>query len=304
MLSAMQDFFFGLKLKFLDAVGCGVFFCLRQLERRLSPAALWTLVSPLAAGRTALNMFFKKTRCSAALPEFLHGLAGVPAIRQQRRADYLNRLLKNFPDRLAENKWRTRCQAEGLEHWHAAHRAGRPVVLAFFHFGPIFLMSYWLRALGIPAAAYTGGKSHRRLRLGKIRDSLSPVAGVPNLFYTDELRQSLAFLDAGNALLIAIDSPAEKNVVIPGVDGWNFAMPTGPIRMAAWRRAVLIPFSLVDTGGWNFRLQLHRPVPDKWLSGEENFEAAAKHLLAELLPVIQSQPEQCRTELARRFCKK
>ena len=173
-----------------------------------------------------------------------------------------------------------------------------------FHFGPIFLMGYWLRALGVPVASFSGGKSVCRRRLAKLKDARSPMTGVPNFFYTDELRPALAFLDGGNALLIAIDSPAEKNVVIPAVGGWNFAMPTGPIRMAARRHAVLIPFSLVDEGGWNFCLRLHRPVPDEFLTGDENFEAAAIHLLAELLPVIQSHPEQCRTELARRFQKK
>ncbi len=154
----MQKFFFVLKLKFLDAVGGGVFFCVRRLEHRLSPAALWTLVSPVAAGRTALNLLFRKPRPAARLPEFLHGWAGVPAIRGQRRADYLNRLLENFPDRLADEKWRGRCRIDGLEHWHAAQAAGRPVVLAFFHFGPIFLMGYWLRAFGLPVAAFSGGK--------------------------------------------------------------------------------------------------------------------------------------------------
>ncbi len=267
----MQKFFFVLKLKFLDAVGGGVFFCVRRLEHRLSPAALWTLVSPVAAGRTALNLLFRKPRPAARLPEFLHGWAGVPAIRGQRRADYLNRLLENFPDRLADEKWRGRCRIDGLEHWHAAQAAGRPVVLAFFHFGPIFLMGYWLRAFGLPVAAFSGGKNFLRGRLAKLKDAHSPVAGVPNFFYMDELRQSLVFLDKGNALLIAIDSPAEKNVIISAVDGWNFEMPTGPIRMAVRRRAVLIPFSLVDEGGWNFRLQLHQPVPEAWLSGEENF---------------------------------
>ena len=301
MLPAMRDFFFSLKLKLLDVAGLGGFFLVRRLERRLSPAALWRFWQPVAAGRVALNTLFKQDTAVSAHPNFLRGWMTVRQLRQRRRADYCNRVLKNFPDRLAAETWRARAVLEGREHWTAAQAAGRPVVLAFFHFGPIAEMGLWLRALGIPAASFSGGSASRRLWLEPAKDRRSPLPGVPNFFYADELRAAVKFLAPGNALLIAVDSPAEKKVLVPAGDGWNFEMATGALRLAARHQAVLIPFTIVDAGGWKFRLRLHQPVPAELLVAGDEFEQAAAHLLAEMLPVIQAHPEQCRTELVRRF---
>ena len=118
-------------------------------------------------------------------------------------------------------------------------------------------------------------------------------------FYQDQLREMIAFVAAGNPLLIPIDAPTGKQMIIPFCDGWNFHMATGAVRLAIRQQAELIPCAIIDEGGWYFCIKFGRPVPGEFLSAETDWSRAGKYLLDEMIPVFQAHPEQCRPDLTR-----
>ena len=115
----------------------------RLLERQLSVPALYRLLRPVAIVHAAFPLFRRNPPPS--LPECLAGGQSSGAERAGRSAAYLNRTLQYFPEQLSTAKWKGRCQFVGLGPLQEARRRGRPVVLAFCHLGPCFLLAHWLR---------------------------------------------------------------------------------------------------------------------------------------------------------------
>jgi lauroyl/myristoyl acyltransferase len=212
---------------------------------------------------------------------------------------YLNQILEYLPERLAEPKWMSGCRIAGLDRLRQARQNGRPVVLAFRHFGPYFLLRPWLRAAGFPVAVLVGGKPEDRSRLRRREDRVSPFPGVPTVFHLDQLRAADKFLAAGNSLLVAIDYVAGKQMDVPAGDGRTFRMATGAMRLAIRHRAELIPCSIIDEGRWRFQIELGRPVPAECLATETDMVPAGKHLLNELLPHFRNHSGQCSNQLIR-----
>ena len=134
-------------------------------------------------------------------------------------------MLEYLPERLAETKWMSNCRMTGLDRLQQARQNGRPVVLAFCHFGPYFLLRSWLRAAGFPVAAMVGGKPGNRSRLRRREDRVSPFPEIPIAFHLDQLRAADGFLAAGNSLMVAIDNVAGKQMDVPVGDGWTFKWP-------------------------------------------------------------------------------
>jgi len=263
------------------------------MERSLPPRKLDSLLKPFAAVRAGLNTAFKSARSGMPLPDGLTSAGTTRTARQQRRNGYLNQYLRYFPERLAEAKWMDGCRITGLERLHAARQNGRPVVLAFCHFGPFFLLRSWLRAAGIPAAILVGGKPEHRSKLTQLFYRFVPFPEVPTVFYLDRLRDATAFLTAGNPLLIAIDDDSGKQMELPFSEGWTFRMATGAVRLAVRHQAELISCTIIDEGCWRFRIELGRPVPREFLTSESDWTCAGEHLLGEMIPHFRAHPEQC-----------
>jgi len=270
---------------------------IRWAERRLPVRGLYRILRPYGFVRAA----FRGIPASVPLPACLGAAKSVRAIRQWRGKSYLNHLLEYFPDRLAETKWMDRCRVGGVERLLQARQGGRPVVLAFAHFGPFFLLRYWLRAAGVPVASLVGGKSECRSWLRRHGDQLSPFPRVPTAFHPDQLRAANEFLAAGNSLLVAIDNVAGKQMSVPVCEGWTFQMATGAVRLAMHHQAELIPCSIIDEGCWRFHLELGQPLPTGCLATEADWVRAGKHLLDELLPRFQNHPRQCSNQLIKCF---
>jgi len=274
-----------------DARALLLFFSVRWLERRLSVQGLYRVLRPHAFVRAALK------KVPATPPAGPGAEKPVRAIREGRMKFYLNQALEYFPERLAEPKWMSGCRITGLDRLQQARQNGRPVVLAFRHCGPYFLLRPWLRAAGIPVAGLIGGKSENRSRLRRREDQVSPFPGVPSVFHRDRLRAADEFLAAGNPLLVAIDYMAGKQMDVPIGDGRTFQMATGAVRLAIRHRAELIPCSIIDGGLWRFQIELGRPVPADYLATETDLLPAGKHLLNELLPPFQNHSGQCPDQL-------
>ncbi len=281
---------------------CGLFFIffIRGLERVLPVRGLYMILKPYAFARAWLNTAFKSPP-AVPLPDFLSAVRTRRAARQVRMNSYLNRLLDFFPERLATVKWKNHCRIEGLVYWERAKQNGRPVVLAFCHWSSYFLLRAWLRAAGMPLAAIEGGESKNRSRFKKFRDRMRLLPGIPNTFQLDQLREASGFLAAGNALMVALDHAAGKQMAVPFCAGWNFQMAAGAVRLAARHQAELIPACIIDEGGWRFRIELGRPVPGELLNAETDWIRAGKLLMEEMIPHFQSHPEQCSSKMLERL---
>ena len=278
------------------------FFTIRWMERRLSVGSLYWILRPHAFVRAVL----RGIPAAVPLPACLDAAKSVRAVRQWRMKGYLNRVLEYFPERLAEPKWMSRCRIVGLEHVHSARQNGRPVVLAFSHFGAYRMSRFWLRAAGVPAATLLGGKAEdratwKRLEVERLEDRLSPFPEIPTTFHLDQLRETNEFLAAGNALLIAIDNDLGKQMNVPVCEGWTFQMAAGAVRLAIRHRAELIPCVVIDEGRWRFRIELGQPVPAEYLNAEADWVHAGKHLLDEMVPHFQNHPKQCSNLLIKCF---
>ena len=284
-----------------DACGLLLCFILRGAECVFSIEIFYRLLKPFAFARAAFNTVFKRRQPYAPLPDCFGAEKPVLTGRQWRVNTYLNHVLDFFPERLATGKWKSRCRIEGIGHLQQARQDGRPVILAFCHFGPYYLLRAWLRAAGFPVSFLVEGKVENRSALNRFEDRLAIFPEIPNSFHLDELRKMAEFLDAGNPLLIAIDDEAGKQAEVPFCDGWTFQMAAGAVRLAVRHQAELIPCTIVDEGRWHFRIELGRPVPGEFLSAEAGWVRAGKHLLDEMLPHFQGRPEQRTADLVRRL---
>jgi hypothetical protein len=276
-----------------DACALLFFSGIRRTEGSLPVKKLYSLLKLFTLARATLNTVFKNPRPCVPLPDCLNTSWTAQAARHKRAEGYLNQYIQYFQERLAETKWRERCRITGFDHLQQARQSGRPVVLAFCHFGPFFLLRTWLRAAGIPAASLVGGKSENRSKLMQRADRFAPFAEIPTAFSLERLKAAAKFLTAGNTLLIAMDDPAGKQMDLPFGTGWTFRMATGAVRLAIRHQAELIPCCIIDEGRWHFRIELGRPVPRKFLTAESEWRHAGKHLLDEMIPHFQAHPKQC-----------
>jgi len=272
----------------------------RLLERQLSVQSLYRILRPVAIVHAAFPLFRRRAP-PLPLPGCL--ATGKPSIASAagRSATYLNRTLHYFPEQLSSAKWRSRCRIAGLGPLQEARRRGRPVVLAFCHLGPCFLLAHWLRAAGFPASGLVDGSSRSDSRHRCLNAQLRPLINESILFFLDQLRKASDYLVDGNCLVIALDSNVGRQICVPVRDGWVFQMAAGAIRLAARHQAELIPCSIVDEGQWQFRIELGRPVPREFLTSETGWASAGRHLLEEILPHLQAWPEQWSPTLARSF---
>ena len=266
----------------------------RRLEQLLPPQKLLGLVRALCFLRAWLHSAFKKVRIGPPVPEMLRFPRSRRTNIEHRTSLYLDNILLNFPDRLASPKWLERFRIEGLAPLEEALRAGRPVVLAYWHFGSFPVAHCWLRgALKFPVGGLIGGKSFWRTRLSRLQDNFLPLPEVPDAIYLDQLRDLTEFIAAGHFIYIAIDAPTGKQMVVPFCEGWDIQMATGAIRLASRFEAEIIPCTITHDGAWRYCITLGRPAPKEWLADEANWPQVGKHLLGEMMPVFHAHPDLC-----------
>jgi len=262
---------------------------IRGLARSCSPQLLRRVLTCIASLRAA----FKKGPGALPLPAAIGAGSVIPGTNRAWRNYYLNCALSFFPERLAAPEWLRRCSFSGLEALCEAQRRQQPSVIVVCHFGPFYLLRFWLQAAGIHAATLVAGQADERSYLNRLKDRATRFPEIPSVFYPHQLREVTKFLAAGNTLVIAVDNNSGNQIEIPVDDQFNFQMATGALRLAARRGARLFPCNIVDEGRWHFRVELGRPVPAELLAEPPDWRAAGSHLLKEMLPGFQAHPEQC-----------
>jgi len=276
------------------------FHLIRRLERSLPADVFYLVIWVQACIRTAFRIF-KDAPPALPLPPCLRVNTSVRTVRQWRIEYYLRQALVYFPDRLATAKWQRRCRINGIENLRQAQASGRPVIVAFSHFGPYSLIGYWLRAAGLPAATLVAKKSSGRGLLRLLGDELSPIPNKPTVMYMEQLRQVSGFLAARNTLLVAVDSDFGKQIDVPVGDGSYFRMAVGAIRMATRYQAELVACNITAEGPWRYRIDISSAAPREWLVEGADPAPVGKWLLDRMLPQIQAHPQQCPPSLIKAF---
>ena len=256
------------------------------------------LLYPVAWVRALLHGWIKGPP-PVAQPAGLPGLRPARATVLYRLPIYLNRTFEFLPDRLAAPKWSGHCRFHGFDPVKRLTDAGRPVILAFVHFGPFVLLRNWLRAAGIPVAMFAGGEARSRapLKLRKDRWALFPEVALT--FYQDELADAIRHLESGRALGIAIDSGSGRQMRVPAGEGWRCQLATGPIRLARRHGAVLVPCAIYNESAWRVAVEFGPPVSEETLAAGDVPAGAA--IMASLMPILLAHPEAWTPQLGGRF---
>ncbi|MEO6871340.1 MAG: hypothetical protein ABI233_03865 [Chthoniobacterales bacterium] len=265
---------------------------IRLLESLLPPPVFSLIVWPAAAVWAALE-FGKDRKALTAWSRF-------PPQWRPRRFIYIFRQTIGFaharltylwPDRLTQPRWLERCRLEANYDLQKLLRADRPIIFVSLHFGSFRTLPYWLRAHGIPVTTLVGRPVSPQ---SAWIDRHSAPADVPVLMWVNEMREIRRSLTGDRRLLILVDVGRGKLVPVP-FDNQTFWMATGAVRMAASAGALLVPCLNVEIKGmWSFVIHFGAPVPDEYLQGTPNLQAAASHIFHEMLPVLEKYPAQCR----------
>ena len=187
---------------------------LRWLECRLPPQILAVLLWPGAAAAAAWAILREpgSVACFDQLPLVLRGKAARSTwpwlVWRWRTRANLQVFLRLWPDRLRAPRWQRRCRWLGREHLEQCLAEGRPVILAFPHFGPVPVLTYWLRAQGLAAAILVQPPVHRgpfRRHLVRLADEANGLKDVPVILSTGEIRRLRQFLKPCRLLLMAVD---------------------------------------------------------------------------------------------------
>lgn len=268
---------------------------IRFLEGVL-PTPVFSLVTWPAAAVWAVLEFRTDRQALAAWSRF-------PPQWRPRRLIYLfrqtigfahARLIYLWPDRLTQPRWLNRCPLAADYDLQKLLKGDRPIIFASLHFGSFRTLPYWLRAHGIPSTTLVGSPVSPQ---SAWIDRHSAPADVPVLMWVNEMREIRRSLRGDRRLLILMDVGRGKLVPVPFEDQ-IFWMATGAVRMAASAGALLVPCLIVEKKGmWNFVIHFGSPVPDEYLQGTPNLQAAASHLFHEMLPVLEKYPAQCRHRL-------
>jgi len=278
----------------------------RRLESCLSPDTLYAVVCPYFLMRAIFNNLFKRSLPQPPAPDFLRTPRNFRTRVRERMNIYLDEVLHNFYDRLNQPKWLSRFEIVGLEHLEAARRAGRPVILVYWHFGTYPLLPGWMkRAIDYPLIPFVGGISSKRKVLARMQDQYLSRPDVPILVQADQLRELVRWVKGTNLIYIAIDVPISKQVTVPFCDGWDFQLTSGPFRLANQFGADLIACGLTREGPWRYRMFFSRPAPRELLADEtDGHPAAGRHLIAEMLPEFKSRPEECQDAMIQRLTRR
>jgi lauroyl/myristoyl acyltransferase len=272
----------------------------RALERVLPVPVISLLCWPVAAAQAACQLTFvtptvrQFDRLPRALRPPLSRAAWVAYLWRECTRINLARLLCLWPERLCRGRWAERCRSVGLERLKQAQASGRPVALAFLHFGPMILLCHWLRAQNLPAAALRTRPSAERPLYWKYIDRLSAPSHAPDLqsvIGRAELRRAKAHLRAGRILAITVEGRHERHLRLVR-DGFAFDMATGILRLAAATGAVVMPCLLTAGPRMSFTAHFGDPVPDELVVDTNRHPAACEHLLREFLAVVGRHPGQ------------
>jgi hypothetical protein len=127
--------------------------------------------------------------------------------------------------------------------------------------------------------------------LDSLGDAANSLDGIPRRFGTRQLREALAFLAAGNILYVAVDGVEGRRMRITET-GVGFRMSTGFLRLAAKSSACVVPCHITATAPLRFAVEFGEVIPHHLIADPGNHGEAGRRILAQLLPILRSDPFQ------------
>jgi len=203
-----------------------------------------------------------------------------------------------WSDRFTRSPWKQRINLEGLDDLRAL-AADRPVMLASFHFGGIFVMPNLLRANGIPTAAAVGARLFPLPWLRERRALLTQIDDLPAHLRSGDARGLTRYLKPGRCLLVALDYVFGEQESVRFNDS-TIQLSTPVFRLAKVTNAVVVPALATIDGNWRYSIHFGKPVPDEFIKAGNN-EAALAHIVNALLPIAAHQPTHAHPQLVSAF---
>jgi hypothetical protein len=127
--------------------------------------------------------------------------------------------------------------------------------------------------------------------LDSLGDAANSLDGIPRRFGTRQLREALAFLAAGNILYVAVDGVEGRRMSITET-GVGLRMSTGFLRLAAKSSACVVPCHITATAPLRFAVEFGEVIPHHLIADPGNHGEAGRRILAQLLPILHSDPFQ------------
>jgi lauroyl/myristoyl acyltransferase len=258
---------------------------------------LVALLGPPAFARAAVDVWVRGLRPPTQLPP----LPGTTT--RAHRALYDRLLFRMTPlagfwiDRLAAPEWSGRYDVSEIERLRS-ELAGRPLILVSFHYGALVMVPPVLTQYGVPTALAVSREGWPLSRLRQWRLDLARIDDTPTVVPA-EARAMLRFLRPGRCLIVAVDYPTAERAAVP-YNGSLVRLSTPPLRLARAARAVVVPMLALHQGPWRMSMRLGRPVPDE-LIARADYDAAAAHIVSELLPLAAAAPRQALPTLVEAF---
>jgi lauroyl/myristoyl acyltransferase len=173
--------------------------------------------------------------------------------------------------------WQARIRCPDREATAALRAHQGPAILAYWHFGPVNLITLGLRRIDVSAMVITrAAPTHWTTtpELAKMRLTVSE--DDPQRSVT-ALRKSLAHLRRGGKVAVAIDGSLGKRDVLVPFLGRQFAVSRGAAGLARLTGAPIIPCTMQwERGDWSMAIRVFDalPLPPSSREDPEAFERA------------------------------
>lgn len=149
--------------------------------------------------------------------------------------------------------------AEGLEYFDRAYKAGKGLIGITGHIGNFELLAVYLAAQG-----YAIGVIGRKLydeRMDNLLVGNRESLGLTNFYTTDSPRRMLKWLNDGHAIGVLMDTDSHRvsSMLVPSFNRLSYT-PVGHIRLALRTGAALVPLFCIRQPGDRYQVVIKPPI--------------------------------------------
>jgi len=148
---------------------------------------------------------------------------------------------------------------EGYDHFDAAHRRRRGVIVVTAHFGNWEVGAVLIRRMGFPLSAVA--LPHADVRTDRLFNAQRRRCGIEVIpLGAEAMQHSLRRLREGHLLGVLGDQRLTRHGCLVTLCGRSVTLPSGPALLSLRSLAPMVPTFLVREGAWKFRLCFEPPM--------------------------------------------